>query len=369
MALIKRCPAIFAVLAAVTLLTSGTAGVAFAAAPPATTDVQDDETPHGEEVITEFRNQVDSLETVEFTRTTESTFDNETITRTETVAVDLESEQKRIETTNDTVGSNTTTVWNGTMVTTYNADENTVSEYKVTGTTLLPMLELLTNETMLNYEYAGSETINGEEMYVLEATPSEEMTGDTEASITVYLDTETHFPEKVEQQSETKDFEYSSTTTYENTRLNEEIPDSTFDLDLPDDVEDLSEPTMPDISEYETYDGLTSNTTLSFPAANLPDNLTFDSGRIVDGEDYYSASATYTSDETTVTVMTNEERSNLNLSDSDQFEAVNLGDTTGYLYSYEDYTTLYIEDEQPYTVYGEISEDTAVDVGEAILAD
>lgn len=119
------------------------------------------------------------------------------------------------------------------------------------------------------------------------------------------------------QQSETEDFEYSSTTTYENTRLNEEIPDSAFDLDLPDDVEDLSEPTMPDISEYETYDGLTSNTTLSVPAANPTDNLTFDSGRVVDGEDYYSASATYTGDETTVTVMTNEERSNLNLSDSE----------------------------------------------------
>jgi hypothetical protein len=221
----------------------------------------------------------------------------------------------------------------------------------------------------ISYEYTGSETINGEEMYVLEATPSEEIAGDTEASITVYLDTETYFPEKVEQQSETEDFEYSSTTTYENTILNEEIPDSTFDLDLPDDVEDLNEPTMPDVSEYETYDGLTSNTALSVPAANPTDNLTFDSGGSVDGENNHSVSVTYTSDETTVTVMTKEEPSNLNYSDSDQFEAVNVGDMTGYLYSYDDYTTLYIEDGQPYTVYGEISEDTAVDVGEAILAD
>lgn len=219
----------------------------------------------------------------------------------------------------------------------------------------------------ISYEYTGSETINGEEMYVLEGTPSEEIAGDTEASITVYLDTETYFPETVEQQSQSEDFEYSSTTTYENVTLNEELPDSTFDLDLPDDVEDLSETTTPEFSEYETHDSLTANTTLSVPAANPTDDLTFDSGTVVDGDDYHSVTVTYTSNETTVTVITNEELSEFNYSEVDQFEAVDVGDTTGYLYNHDGYTTLYVEDDQSYTIHGEITEDTAVDTAEAIL--
>jgi outer membrane lipoprotein-sorting protein len=364
----KHRSAISAVLATVMLLTSGTAGVAFAATPSTgTADVQDEETFDGEQILTEFRDQVDSLETVEFTRITESTFNNDTNTRTEEVAANLESNQKRIETTDSTFGSNTTTVWNDTMVTTYNADENTISEYEVTGTSLLPTLESLTNETMFNYEYTGNETIDGEKTYVLEANPTEELAGDTEVSITVYLDAETYFPERIDQQSNSEELKYSSTTTYENVTLNEEIPDSTFELDPPDDVEDLSETTMPDVSEYETHEALTSNTTLSVPGANPTDGFTFDSGTIVDGDNYYSVSATYTNNETTVSVLTNEESSSFNYSDSDQFEAVDVGDTTGYLYSHDDYVSLYIEGDQSYTIYGEVTEDTATDVAEAIL--
>jgi outer membrane lipoprotein-sorting protein len=350
------------------MLLTSTAGVAVVATPAAaTTDAQDTETPDGDEIIETFRDRVDSLETVEFTRTIESTFDNQTTTRTADVSADIGSEQKRIETIDATVGSNTTTVWNGTMVTTYNADENTVSEYEVTGSSLLPTLELLTNESTLNYEYTGNETLDGETTYVLEATPDEAVAGDAEASITVYLDTETYFPETVEQQSQSEDFEYSSTTTYENVTLNEELPDSTFDLDLPDDAEDLSETTTPEFSEYETHDSLTANTTLSVPAANPTDDLTFDSGTVVDGDDYHSVTVTYTSDETTVTVITNEELSEFNYSEVDQFEAVDVGDTTGYLYNHDGYTTLYVEDDQSYTIHGEITEDTAVDTAEAIL--
>lgn len=360
-------PAIVGVLAAVLLLSS-TAGVALAATPTAaTTDTQDTETLDGAEIIDAFRDNLDSLETVEFTRTIESTFNNETTTRTAEIAADLGSEQKRIETTDATVGSNTTTVWNGTMVTTYNADENTVSEYEVTGASLLPALDSLANESFLSYEYTGTETVDGETTYVLEATPDEAVVGDTEASVTVYLDTETYFPETVEQQSESEEFAYSSTTTYENVTLNEEIPASTFALDLPDDVEDLSETTTPEFSEYETHDSLTANTTLSVPAATPTDNLTFDSGTVVDGDDYHSVTVTYTSNETTVTVVTNEKLSEFNYSEVDQFEAVDVGDTTGYLYNQDDYTTLYVEDDQSYTVHGEITEDTAVDTAEAIL--
>jgi outer membrane lipoprotein-sorting protein len=370
----KRRPAIFAVLTAAMLLTSGTAGVALAATPAVTADAQDaqdDDTPDGDEIVAEFRDTIDSLETVNFTVTTESTFDNETTTRVEAVDADLEDDQKRVETLNSTFGSNTTTVWNGTTVTTYFPEENSVSEYEVTGASLLPSIEALANESIVSYEYTGNETIDGQETYVLEGTPeSGTQPDDVEASMTVYVNTETYFPEQIVHESTSDDFEYSSTTTYENVTLNAEIPDSTFELDLPDNVTDRSETTMPDISEYDTYDDVVSATNLSVPAANLTDGFNFDSGVIVDGDDFHSVTLTYTSDNDTVDVVTRGEPvSEFNHSESDYFESVSVGDTTGYLSTHEDFVSLYVEGDQPYTIHGEIDEETAIDVAEAILDD
>lgn len=65
--------ALFAALAAAMLLTSGTAGVALAttAATPATNEGKNSETIDGDKVIEEFRDRIDSLETVQFTQTEE----------------------------------------------------------------------------------------------------------------------------------------------------------------------------------------------------------------------------------------------------------------------------------------------------------
>lgn len=368
----KRRPAIFAVLAAAMLLTSGTAGVALAATPAVTADAQDaqdDDTPDGDEIIDEFRDTINGLETVNFTVTTDSTFDNKTTTRVEAVDADLQDEQKRVETLNSTLGSNRTTVWNGTTVTTYYPDENSVSEYEVTGASLLPSIEALGNESIVSYEYTGNETVDGQETYVLKGTPeSGTQPDDVNASMTVYVDAETYFPEKIVHESTSDDFEYSSTITYENVTLNEEIPDSTFELDVPDDAEDRSETTMPDITEHDTHDDIVSEANMSVPAANLTDGFSFDSGVIVDGDDFHSVTLTYTNDNETVDVITRGEPiSAFNHSESDYFESVSVGDTTGYLSTHEDFVSLYVEGDQPYTIHGEIDEQTAIEVAEAIL--
>lgn len=365
----KSRQALFAAIAAAMLLTSGTAGVALAATASAN-GVQDDETPDGDEVLGEFRDRIESLETVQFTRTEEMTYNNETNTRTVQVHADLTDEQKRVETLTTTMGSNTTTVWNGSSVETYYADENRVSEYEVTGTTLLPRIEGLANESMVSYEYLGTETIDGQETYVLDAVPELGTQGDedTEAEMTVYIDTETYFPVQVESHVESDEYEHSSTVHYDEVSLNEEISDSTFDLDLPDDVEEDRGNSLPDISSHDTYDSLVSDTDLSVPAVNLTDGFSFESGFTIDDEDFHSVSLTYTDGEESVSIIIRSEPiTGLDYGDSDRFDAVEVGDTTGYLYTSEDYVSLYVEGDQPYTIHGELDEETSIDIADAVL--
>ena len=364
----KARPALFAVLATAMLLASGTAGVAFAESPTmsATVDAQDDEIHDGEEIIESFRDKLSSLETVEFTRTTETTFNNETITNTETVAADLEDEQKRVET--ESRYTNSTTVWNGSSVTTYYPSEERVSEHNITGTTLLPRIEPLSNESMSDYDYAGTEVVDGQETYVLNATATTADRNQTDGEVrtTIYLNTETYFPVQQVSQMESSEFSATSTVTYENVTLNGELPDGTFELDLPDDVKDTDEFSVPEYSQYDSYENLTSNTSLSVPATELGE-FSFERGTVVDGDNMHSATLEYTDGNESVSVSTSAEATDFDYEESDLFEAVDVGDKTGYLNADGNFTSLYIEDDQSYSVYGDIGEDTAIDVAEALL--
>ncbi len=363
----KRRPALFAALAAAMLLTSGTAGVAFAAT-PTTTDVADDRTPDGDEVIAEFRDRIESLETVQFTRTEQTTYDNETITNSVRVHADLADAQKRVETLEGP--ANTTRVWDDGTVVTYNADRNTVSEYEVSGTSLLPGVQGLANESLLSYEYLGTDTIDGQETYVLEAVPGEQAqpNDDINASMTVYVDTETYFPVQTEWRASSEDFESTSVASYENVTLGEEIPESTFELDLPDDVEDLRENSIPAVSEHDTYDALASNADLPVPAAELTDDFSFDSGVVVNDDDFASVTLTYTDGENSVSVVVHDEPIiGVDHSESDRYDSVDVGNTTAYLSTSDDFTSVYVEGDQPYTVYGEVTEETGLDIAEALL--
>ncbi|MFC7060154.1 DUF4367 domain-containing protein [Halovenus salina] len=190
---------------------------------------------------------------------------------------------------------------------------------------------------------------------------------DAEGTATVYVDRDTYFPVQVVSQTSSEDFAHTSTVTYENITLDVEIPDETFELNLPDDVNE-QETSMPDVSRHDSYDSLISDTNLAVPSADLPSDFRFDRGVVFENDDYHSVSLTYTDGEESVTVTARGEAiSNVDHSDSDRYEAVDVGDTTGYVYTNDDFLTLYIEADQPYSIYGEIGEDTAVSIAEAIV--
>lgn len=365
---INRRPAALAVLATALLVTSAFAGGVVAGSPSAPTADRTD-TPDGDEVIDAFVERISTLETAQYTQTTETTYNNQTNSQTVRVAADLEDLQKRTETVSTSVGSNTTTVVNETAAVTYNEDENTVSEYDVRRQLVLPRIEALANESQVEYDYRGTATVEGQDTHVLVGSPVQQSASDSDvqSSVTVYVHAETSFPVQIETETNTENGEFSSTITFDNVTLDEPIPESTFDIDVPDDATDPTATTETEYSSYESYSNLAANTNLSIPGAEIPGDFDFDHGTVVDGENYDSVSLSYTDGDQMVTVNTRASTLNgFDYSDSDRHEAVDLGDTTGYLYSHEDFTSLHWETDQSYYLYSQVRNETAVTIAQSI---
>ncbi len=367
----KSSPAFLAVLASVMLLTTGIAGVAFAGA-PSTPVAQTDETvtdePDGEEVIDSFNDRLETLDTVEFTRITEAETSGETLKSTEHISADLDGFQKRTDIVNSTYRDNTTTVVNETTSLTYNEDENTVTKFDYRGDILLPTLEQLGNESAINYEYLGTDTVDGQDVYVLEGSPTRQVTTETNTSLTVHVGTETHFPVQmaIDVESSEQDYNYSSTITYENVALNEDIPASTFDIDVPDNATDPTENLGPDISTYDTHDALQSNAKLSVPSADLGEGYEFDQARVIDGDGYYTISSTYTDGTNQITVSSQDENP-FDYSEIEDYEEVSMGEDTGWYTEYDQFSFLHWDsDGQSYSLYGQLSEEETLDIAASI---
>ncbi|MEF8785495.1 MAG: DUF4367 domain-containing protein [Haloarculaceae archaeon] len=370
----KSRPALLAVLASVMLLTTGIAGVAFAGSPSTTVAQTDEATtdePDGEEVIDSFTERLETIDTIEFTRITETESNGETMESTERVSADLDAFQKRTETIDSTFRNNTTTMVNESTSLTYNEDENTVTEYEYRGDILLPMLEQLANDSAIEYEYLGTDTVDGQDVYVLEGTPTEQLDTETDTSLTVHVGTETHFPVQIaiDVESSEYDYNYSSTITYENVTLNEDIPESTFDIDVPDDATDPTENFGPDISTYDTHDALQSNTELSVPSAELAEGYEFDQARVIDGDGYYTVSSTYTDGTDRITVSIQDDNP-FDYSEIEDYEEVSVGENTGWYAEYDEFSFLHWDSNgQSLSLYGQLSEEETLDIAASITGE
>lgn len=346
-----------AILLAALVVTSGIVGASLAQPSANGAEMgKANEDANGSEIITAFQQQIETLDTVEFTRITETEYDGETTTTTERVSADLEASEKRVETVESEWRDDVTTVVNESHSVMYNADENTVTEHRYYPDQLLPTIESLDNESLVSYEYRGTDTVEGQDVHVLAANIAEQAEANVEFDLTVYVGTDTYFPVQVaiENQADSSSG-YSQTVTFEDVTLNEEIPDSAFELAVPDDATDPSE-VGPDISRYDDHDRLQSSADLSVPDAELSESYAFDHGRIVDGDGYYTVSATYADETDQVTVSTQGE-SSVNYDELEDYNEVSIGGSTGWYAEYDETRLLHWDaNGQSYSIYGQISE-------------
>jgi len=325
-----------------------------------------------EEILDTHEQRLESMETLSLTIRSNASSDSYSSSSTSSTWVDFSDEQIRTEHSSDY--GDTITVRNESGSVTYNVEENTVRDSELTFSEVNPRdtgyLALAVNEqTDLTYE--ETVTLNGTETYRLDIDYQSDYT-EADQDGTVWINTETYMPVRYEVSMDSDRYSFESTVRFTNVSVNESIPDDRFSIDIPDDAE------QPDYStpNYETYDSesaLRQNASQTAPEPELPDEYTFDSGYVTEGDTHSSVSLTYTaSDDESLTVsQSNRTMTSSYYSESDEFENVSIGDQTGY---YNEFDTgqsnasilVWSDGDSQYTIYGSASQSTVVDIAESI---
>jgi len=341
--------------------------------PTETTPTPDDATdssPSGDEVVETFRERIGSLETVVMTVETNVTVDGDRTMSTEKRAwVDYENDRVRSETETDR--TETITVRNESWTVTYDVKNEQVNRFEHDGETgPRTTVDRMLNSSDLSYE--GRETRDGEAVYRLgvEPTNTESMSGSVDA--TVWVDTETYFPEAVHVETDSENFDYEMDAQFRNVTLNASIPDDRFSIDIPEDAEEPDYST-PERTTYDSLSALRDGTNRSVPDPDVPDAFDFEEGSVVEGDDYHSITLQYADDEDTLHVS-KRPAIDYDYGESDRYEAVTVGDHTGYYteFEYNGTTTSVLVlpcADTSYSLFGDLSKAESVDVAESLACE
>lgn len=328
-----------------------------------TDDASTAESSDDADVVSEFKERVSSLETLSMTQTMSMETDGNHSSTTETkLSIDFEDTQVRREVVNSSYGSDRITVRNESQSVTYDPEDNTVTRYNTSGSTVYTPVKSVLDASEIIYE--DRERVDGESTYRLTVVPNQSAGPDTNA--TLWIDTDTHFPTKVTVSPESEDLSYSMTMTFSNVSLNTEIPDSRFSIDIPDNATEPQH-TMPDTESYDSLEELRDAANVSVPDPDVPGNYSFDEGRITDGDDYYSVSLTYSDGSDTLSVSKHP-ATGYNFSDNEDFESVDLGDQTGWYNEFDDTGMVAWEcGDHSYSIYGKASKADLTDTARSMV--
>lgn len=333
----------------------------------AQTDAEATDNLTAEDILDGYRQRVSSLETLTLTVQSDANSSSYSSSSTQSIWVDFEN--NRIRTERNSSYGETVTVRNESGTVSYNVEENTVSRYDYTFDDqygdqfgLGPVF----NNSDVTYE--GTETIGGTEAYRLDAEPETEY-GDASYDVTIWLSTETDLPIQYEMSSD-GEYSYEVTQRYTNVTVNETISDERFTIDIPDDAE-RPDTSTPEFYSYDSESELRANTSQSVPEPTVPENYSFDSGYVTDGEEYSSVTLSYTTDSDDSLTVSKRAASTYNYSQHDSFEEVTVGNRTGY-YNEFDYGETNISilvwesGDHQYTVYGSLNESETIAVAESV---
>ncbi|MFD1587236.1 outer membrane lipoprotein-sorting protein [Halorientalis brevis] len=318
------------------------------------------------DVAAAFKQRLSELDSYTATVVSHSEFgENETNTTTK-VWARPETGQVRREVVSSPYTEGMVTVINETMVVTYSRESNELtrinrSNYQMgqSGSASVTMIGSVVDS--MTVETLGTEQVDGEKTYRVRLEPNASMASE-QATITAWLDADTHFPVRVETASNSDRVNFSSVTRYENVELNPTIPDSKFALDVPADA-NTSDVSLPDSRVYDSLADLRANATMSLPEPDLPAGFSLEQGRVTRG-DRRSVSLQYRNESTRLTV-TKANETTYNGTDSN--ETVQIGQRTG---SYHEFGSagmiVWSCDGSRYSVSGGLSRAQLVDVAASV---
>jgi outer membrane lipoprotein-sorting protein len=256
--------------------------------------------PDGEAVVTAFRERMSSLDSYVATRRTNVTVGENVTTSEVRMWVRVDDRQLRQAVVAPAERAGTVILRNESAMTVYDPDAAAVTTFPQSADSVtmtgFPVQSLLERTTV---EFVGVAELDGEDHYRVRFVPNESMAGNV--SLVGWLDTETYFPSRVVSTSTVGDRAYTSATTFEDVRLDVEIDDDRFTLDVPADVE-WSEHRTPEVTTFERVALLRTNTSLHVPAPDVPTGFALGRAQLSAGS-VERATLQYTNGSASLTVL------------------------------------------------------------------
>jgi outer membrane lipoprotein-sorting protein len=256
-------------------------------------------------------------------------------------------------------------VSNGSTITLYNESANTVRRLQLSGEKagafkqLAKMFQNLSSQ--YTAEYNGEATVSDRETYVVSVQPPEDgPLADTVANQTVWLDQENWFPIKQKTSIQINNQTRTSTFKYTNVSYNVSIPDEKFTFEPPEDAK-VKNIELPDAKTYSSIEEAESAVNISIHEPQVPD-------------EYSVADVSVTkAGETTVSVVYQSGSDTLVFSQSTADRSAATGENVsidGLTGSYqtigEQAILQWSDDEFSYSVTGDLSKSSLVDIAESL---
>lgn len=273
-----------------------------------------------------------------------------------------ESKQEVIETDSEWQSEGDVMVMSDGQVTSYDAAENTITEFEFDlgedPEAMALATEEIVNQTLQDseIEYEGTDTVADRSVYVLELTDTE-----TDQTTTLSVDQEYWYPLETEMHMEFGDTQQTITMTYEEIAFNEGLADDAFEFEPPADAT-VEEFEMPESQTFESVSEADAATPYEVVEPELPD--AFDAGevRLTDSGDFSMVSVEYTADDESVSYSVSDNTDHEPAGDS-----IEIGSTEGTVTEFGDTVSVSFDcDGVRYTLGGEVDRETLVDGAAAI---
>ena len=313
--------------------------------------------PDPETIADELDDRHDEIEDIQGTQVTTIERSGET---ERTVAEVVErpptaSKQEIIETDSDWQSEGDVIVSTGEEMLSYDADENTVTEFEVDRdpeTTALASEELI-SEALSDSEisFEGTDTVADRAVYEITLHDDE-----TDQTTTVWADQEFWYPLKYETTFGDDDQQWTTTMHYESITFNGGVDDAAFEFEPPEDAT-VEEFETPETQTIESVDEVGGATPHEFVEPELPEAFGFEEASVTETGDAVITSVRYESDDETVLFTLSD-----NTDHESTGEPVEIGETEGTVSEFGDQRSVTWDcDGVRYSLSGELDRETLTD--------
>lgn len=260
----------------------------------------------------------------------------------------------------------TVMVSNGTAITLYNENTNTVrrlqlsNEKKGTLQQLAKMFQNLSGQ--YTAEYIGQATVSGRETYVVSVQPPEDgLFAETVKNQTVWLDQKNWFPIKQKISMQIGNQTMTTTITYTNISYNVSIPDEKFTFEPPENAT-VKSIDFPDAKTYSSIEKAESAVNISINEPHVPDEYSIKDVSVTTANNTTSVSIIYQNgSDALVFSQSTADRRIANGKD------VSIDGITGSYRTLNEMSILqWSDDEFSYSITGDLSKSSLIDIAESL---